>query len=294
MLQSMTGFGSGEAESSGWRVRLEVKTVNHRYFEATVRIPSEMMALEVKLTALLREKLTRGKIYAVTTIERTGGNEALVEINWPLAEQLLEIMASMNDRSPIPASPPSMDNLLRLDGVLKHTRDTSASEEVWPVLSEAATKAAEALNNMRDVEGDALCRDMKNNLDLLAAEVKKIDARRELIPKEAREKLEKKLAALAPEVSIDPDRLAAEVAIIADRGDISEELSRLLAHIEAFNKTLSKNSGATGKRLDFLCQELLREVNTIGSKAADLTINASVISSKTYIERIREQVQNVL
>ncbi len=292
-MRSMTGYGKGVASDDRYDVSAELKSVNHRFLDIGCRLPKQLAFLEDTVRVTLRDHLHRGHVEAALTVRRNGASDTVVRIDEPLVKAYLKAAASL---SGIPGADVevgkqiSVADLLSLEGVMT-VEDASYDEDAVRLLAQQALSAAcDRLNAMRETEGERLRDDLTVHLDAVAALREKILLRAPAVPEEYRKRLMERIQSLAPEC--DPVRIAQEVAIFADRCAIDEELARLESHIGQYRITLAAE-GETGKKLDFLTQEMNREANTIGSKANDAGIAHLVVELKGEIEKLREQVQNV-
>ncbi|HUG02618.1 MAG TPA: YicC/YloC family endoribonuclease [Longimicrobiales bacterium] len=289
----MTGFGTGEAAIEGGRIRFEVRTVNHRFFSANVRLARAIEEHEALVRETLRVRLRRGHANVSVRIEPDSDEDAVsVEVNLPraraLARALTELKAELGLEGAV-----DLALLARLGDVVSVGRDDAPAVPADAMMA-ALLAAADAVTAMRESEGAALAVDLLERADAISKALAEVEARApERLRAEGRRLLER-VQELAGAVDVDPDRLAQEVAYIADRWDVGEEVVRLRAHVERLRETVrSPPDEPVGKRLAFLVQEMHREVNTIGSKANDTDISHRVIEMKNEVERLREQVENV-
>jgi len=294
-IVSMTGFGRGEAQENGIKAIVELGTVNRKQFDCNVSLPRELGCLESKLHALIHASVMRGHVKgAVTFSAATGGGEG---VNRMALEQvraqvtaLRNAAAELGLRDDLCAS-----ILLRLPEMTHGTVLGADPAAVWVLVEQATQAALQKLVEMRQLEGAALERDLRQRFEALRRISETITPLAAAVPKNYQAMLEKRLAELlgaGREGVVDPALLAREVAVFADRCDVSEELTRLASHFAQVSKTLDEGQ-ACGRPLDFLCQELFREINTVGSKANDAEITRWVIEFKAGLEATREQVQNI-
>jgi len=291
MIKSMTGFGKGQAATGEISLTVEVKSVNHRYGDITVKAPRSMMALEGEIRKRVGERLKRGRIDVYISLESLAGGDKVPVFNRPLAESYLRLFAEM-ERSYDLQGGVTLSLLAAQKDVISLQETDPAEEKVRRCLDEALDKALDALERMRMAEGDATGRDIAARLDLLEELLEAARQRAPLVPQEWRIKLQERLARLETGFEVDPQRLAQEIALFADRCDISEELSRFKSHLEQFRE-LSTSEEPVGRQMDFLVQELNRETNTMGSKSNDVELTRQVVAIKAELEKIREQVQNI-
>lgn len=291
-MKSMTGFGRGAASAENFALSVELKTVNNRFLDINLRIPAELQAHEADIKKLITKRLARGRVDVNFQYERT--SDVRYEINRPLVSGFLAALNEMRAEFNL-AGEPDLNVIARLPNVLQTRRDEDDAEFVAGV-EKAFGAALDELEKMRETEGDALKTVLLNHLGEIELRLPKIENETANVVEEYRSKLTKRLndilAKTESGVELDPARLAQEVAFLADRSDISEEIARLKAHIEQF-RAITGETKDVGKRLDFLTQELNREANTIASKTNNLTVKENALAIKSEIEKIREQVQNI-
>jgi uncharacterized protein (TIGR00255 family) len=287
----MTGFGSAEGPVAGGRLRVEIRTVNHRYFNPQLKLPYELASLEGELRERLRARLERGHVAVSARWIEPPQSGGAVALDLERARQVVQALRRLKKTLRLKGEP-DLAFVARHPDVLTIASD--ATTVAWTDVQPIVDQAADAVLVMREREGQALTRDLSGRLDALDAGAEAIAARApdRLVAELAR--LRKNVTELAAGVQLDEQRLGVEVALMADHVDISEELVRFRTHLAACRAALDgSDGGAVGKRLGFLAQELLRETNTIGSKANDATITQSVIAMKGELERFREQLENL-
>jgi uncharacterized protein (TIGR00255 family) len=290
MIRSMTGFGAGRGASGGEELDVEVRSVNHKFCEVKARLPRELAALELEAAKGVKERLARGGV-DVTVRRAAGGGGLAPRVDVALAEAYARAFAEIQARLGLPgtvtlADVTAAEGVVRLD---ERAVDLDAAREA---LRRGLAVALDGLVAMRAREGEALARDLAARLDTVDGLVARVA---ELAPRTVehhRARLEARIAELARGMPLDPARLAQEVALFADRTDVAEEMTRLASHV-AQARALVASDEPAGRKLDFLVQEMHREVNTIGSKSQSGDIAALVVALKAEIERMREQVQNV-
>jgi uncharacterized protein (TIGR00255 family) len=291
MIYSMTGFGRGEATEEGTTISAELRTLNNRYFDFGLRAPRTISNYESELRELCRKGVERGKI-TLTLTENRGGAPAAARIDFEAAKrvalQLQELCTDLRITESI-----HLEHLLHFPEVITPTDPPEISERTLKLALAATERAIENLRQMRLEEGQMLTRDMLSRLDIIAKALLDVKKAQEGLPTRALEKLKERIQRLVPADSYDNNRLEMELALIADRLDITEECVRLEGHINAYRKTLNKPEGPVGKKLGFLLQEMNREGNTISSKTSSLEISHLTVSIREEIERLREQVQNL-
>ena len=293
MIKSMTGYGRGEVEAEGLKWVVELKTVNHRFLEVSPSLPRHLWALEDRIRKLVKNRLARGRVDVQLSWEGRAERPLSLSLDPDMTVQIRSLLTDLARALPEP-EPVRLDHLLHFaDLIVGKERQTQDLEETWRAISQALAQALEALEVMRGNEGAALAEELLGHLDLMSQEVQRIKAQADLVPGLWQEKLKVRLEELLAETApVDEGRLAQEVAFLAERRDIREELTRLESHVAQFQEALAV-PGPVGRKLEFLLQEMLREANTIGVKAGDLDIAQAVVAVKGLLERHREQVQNI-
>jgi len=302
MPKSMTGYGRGESVRFDRRLKVEIKAVNHRFSDVTIKLPRFLNPLEDKVRRRLAEDIIRGKVDVWITFESFAQKDAVVNINKALADAYIEALAGLSSRyefgplQPIPvlellARNPEIITMDKFDSSLSSENE---QEEVWETLNEALEYALEEFNYMRKFEGTAMAEDIENKRKQAEEIVKKIDILAPQALKAQAERTRERLEDIIAKLEQKPDdaRLVTEMAIIADKGCISEEIARLHSHLSQLS-TMLQEKEAIGRKLDFLVQELNREANTMGSKSGDVTVTTMVVELKSLIEKMREQAQNI-
>ena len=290
MLRSMTGYGRAQSADENISVLVEIKSVNHRYFEFTARVPRMYGFLEDRLKGYLQSRVARGKMDVGVYIETLAAKNAAVHIDLSLAQAYIEALAPLM-QSPELKNDVSVMSVARLPDVLNVTHDELDEESVWATVRKAAEEAADKLISAREQEGERLKRDILAKADAIMRKVDVIERRSPQTVREYRERMLEHMRSVLGE-SPDEQRVLTEAAIYADKVAVDEETVRLRSHFQQLHDILSLDE-AVGRRLDFLVQEMNRETNTIGSKAQDVEIVRAVLDIKADIEKIREQVQNI-
>jgi uncharacterized protein (TIGR00255 family) len=290
MIRSMTGFGAGHGAAGGEALDVEVRSVNHKFCEVKVRLPRELSALETDALKLVKERLARGGIDV--SIRRAGPAGGLApRVDLALAQAYARAFEELRSRLGLPGGA-TLADVASADGVLTLDEPALDLDAARTALRAGLVAALDALVAMRGREGEALARDLGGRLDGIEELVGKVAA---LVPQTVehhRARLADRVEELTRGIPLDPARLAQEVALFADRTDVTEEVTRLRSHV-AQARTLLRGGEPAGRKLDFLVQEMHREVNTIGSKSQSADIAALVVTAKAEVERMREQVQNV-
>ena len=290
-LKSMTGFGEGAASANGVCVVAEVSSVNRKQLDVNINLPRNLVALDAQVQGRVRREFSRGRISGIVRVEAADGAAGTVKIDAKLAAQYVEGIRAVAKKLKL-ADDLGAETIARLPGLVSVEQEKLDADHVAAVLGEALDKALRGLAKMRTAEGRALAADLRARLALLEELMKSIRAASSNVVESYRAKLFQRLedAGLA-DLAAD-ERMVKEIAIFADRCDISEELTRLKSHLAQARKLL-RSTEPVGRTLDFLCQELFREINTVGSKANEVGITRQVVAFKTELERIREQVQNI-
>ncbi|UCE66960.1 MAG: YicC family protein [Candidatus Zixiibacteriota bacterium] len=290
MPRSMTGFGRAEAEYRGNKLTVEINTLNSRYLEYQTRIPKSLTPLENDIKNLLNSRFKRGKIIITITQDQEQPEDSII-LDEQKADSYFRIFNLLKEKYSLKPDL-SLQDFAALPDLVKIEKEDDNLKEIWDNLQPVVLEAAEAVNRMRIAEGENLARDMVDRLKSIekyAGEIERLSGEN---VEEYREKLKAKVAEIVGDSPIDENRLAMEIALFAEKSDITEECIRLRSHVEQFAGSL-KESGPVGKRLNFILQELNREANTAGSKSASYPISRRVISIKEEVERLREQIQNI-
>lgn len=288
----MTGFGRGATVGENFSVAVDLKTVNNRFLDVHLRLGMELSSLEATVKRRIGSRLSRGRVDANISFERTG--EVAYELNRPLIAGFITALRAMQQEFEI-AGEPDINILARLPGAMQPVRD-GIDERMIAGVESAIDEALDELEQMRLREGEELAAEMRSRLDEIARHVPVIEEAASGLVDAYRARLQKRIGELVARgdqgIELDPGRLAQEVAYLADRSDISEEIARLKSHLMQFRETID-GGGETGKRLDFLLQELNREANTVLSKSTEMVTKEAGLAIKAEVEKLREQVQNV-
>jgi uncharacterized protein (TIGR00255 family) len=285
----MTGFGQGSAEGDAFRVRVDIRSVNNRFLDIHMRLPQELASLEVTLKKQIQGALKRGRIDVTIVVDQT--KEASFTINRPLVAGYISALGELKEFGI--EGDPTLEMIAKLPGAISATQESGKLDEsLASGIVEAVSQALVSLTEMRVVEGQQLAMELNSRLDIIEKQLPAIETEAARLPGVYREKLQKRLQELTSGVQLDEGRLAQEAITLADRSDISEEITRLKSHIGQMRDVVRADE-EVGKRLDFILQEMNREANTILSKSGDLTISDAAIIIKTEVEKLREQAQNV-
>jgi uncharacterized protein (TIGR00255 family) len=288
----MTAYGKGDYPHADKRFLVEIKSLNHRYRDIVIRMPKNLQGFEKQLRALIDKKIRRGRVEVFFQIESS--REAppyALELNMPLVDAYLKIFAQLSSRSGLNQEM-RLETLLQMNDVVNVKTDTDDEEEMGKGLYETLSLGLDSLVEMRQKEGNAIETDLRKRLKRVGGFVNDVRGRTPEIVKAYGIRLKENVEKLCQGIEVDRDRIAQEVAIFAERSDITEELVRMGSHLEQFSEYLETDD-AVGRRLDFLIQEMNREVNTLGSKASDGFVSRIVVEMKAELEKLREQVQNV-
>jgi uncharacterized protein (TIGR00255 family) len=294
MIRSMTGFGAAARDTPAGRLRREVKTVNHRFFNPNVKTPPGFDRFERDVTDALRAHISRGHVSAYLSLDRSAGSAtAPARLDLEKARQYRQALEAMQADLAVPGTV-DLGMLARFGDIFRTPENDKVPDIDPETVRALAEEAARGVVALREAEGARLHEDLAGRLDAMTAQIAVVESRAPERLVRERDRLREAVRELAAQVEVDEDRLAREVAYMAERWDVNEELVRFRAHVAAFKEALeSDGPEAVGKRLGFLVQEMHREVNTIGSKANDALIAQASVALKEEIERLREQVENV-
>lgn len=291
MIKSMTGFGRSEIVKGNRKISVEIKSVNHRYLEAGIKMPKKLNVFESRMRDLLKKYATRGKIDIFINYEDDSESQVNIKFNQNIADEYMAIFNNMSEKYNL-KNDMTVGGLARFPEVITMDEVQEDEEELWHFIEEAMKAALEQFVNTRILEGENLKKDLLGKLDHMEELVAFVEKRSPEIMKEYRSKLESKVKELLGDTTIDESRIATEVIIYADKICVDEETVRLRSHIEHARKCLNEEGGI-GRKMDFIAQEMNREANTTLSKANDIEISNAAIDLKTEIEKVREQIQNI-
>jgi uncharacterized protein (TIGR00255 family) len=292
MIYSMTGYGRGEASAEGIRISAEVRTLNNRFFDFSFRAPRSLQNFESELRETCRGRVQRGKLALSLSEARTAEAPAAARIDNTAAQKLARDLLALSSELGLQGGV-TLEHLLHFPELLMQVEDSKTSELLLRLAREATDAAMTDLRHMRESEGRNLASDMADRLTLIENALTEVERVQGDIPARSLEKMRERIKRLSVPQAYDEYRLEMELAILADRLDITEECVRLRGHIVAFRRTLQSPEGVAGKRLEFLLQEMHREANTIGSKTSSLEISHLGVRMREEIEKLREQVQNI-
>ena len=293
MIKSMTGFGRSEYSDGKRNITVEIKSVNHRYSDISVKLPRRYGFAEDKVKNIVKSRLRRGKIDVSIMVENITENDINIKLNEPIARQYYENLKTLQSTFEL-CGDISLRLLATMPDVMKAIPDVDDEEEITGAILIPVEEAAANLENMRTIEGEKLAEDLLIKGENIKTLLDKIAERAPLVVVDYTAKLRERIAELLAGSAVVPeDRILTEAAIFADKCAIDEEITRLNSHLLQLKKIIGSDNEAEGKKLDFLVQEMNREANTIGSKANDITITNYMLEIKSEIEKIREQVQNI-
>ncbi|QNU68552.1 YicC family protein [Ruminiclostridium herbifermentans] len=292
MVRSMTGFGRGTFSDCGKEFTVEIKSVNHRYIDFYIKLPRQIAFLEERVREIVSKSIFRGKVDIFISFEDRSEDSKSVTLDEALADAYIQAIEKLKNKYNL-ADDISVSLVSRLPDVLRIEKNEDDEEQLWKVLKSALETAISSLIQMREKEGNELRESLLQKADNMQDIIKNISDRSPEVVSEYKLKLENRIKDLLSQQTIDENRIAMEVAIFADRCSIDEELVRLGSHLSQLRDILSIQQQPIGRKLDFLVQEINREINTIGSKSNDIIITKNVLELKSETEKIREQIQNI-
>ena len=291
LLKSMTGFGRAVQVLNKREILVEMRSVNHRYFEFSARLPRGFLFLEEKLKLLIKDKINRGKLEVSVTIHNIEGRETEITVNPAVVGGYVNALRAVAAEYAL-IDGLSLSDVLRMPDAFTVNKATVNEDEIWNDISIVANEALEKFVAMRGAEGEKIKSDMLEKLAVIETLSKEIERLSPANAEKYREKLFERMKEILDDKQIEPQRILLEAALFAEKTAVDEELVRLSSHFEQFKKMLNKEE-AVGRKLDFLLQEINREVNTIGSKSQDLATTKIIVELKSIVEKIREQIQNL-
>lgn len=291
MIKSMTGYGRSQMILNGRDILVEIRSLNHRYYEYNSRIPRSYNYIDEKLKVLLKSKISRGKVDVSVSINNIEGRDTEVAINKGVAEGYINALRGVADELCV-ADDLTLSNLIRLPDVFIVQKAVDDEDEVWADVAKVADEALARFVAMRETEGEKMRNDVLRKSDFILDMVAKVEELSPQTVENYRERLYKKLSEVLEDKDIDQQRIVTEAAIFSEKIAVDEETVRLRSHISQFRELVNSDE-SIGRKLDFIVQEMNREVNTIGSKAQDLNITRIVVDMKAELEKIREQIQNI-
>lgn len=292
MLMSMTGFGRGESSDDTYNFTVEVKSLNHRYNDIIIKMPKHINYMEQNINKMIRKRVRRGRVEVYIDLKYINDNNVNVNVDIPLATAYKEALENMRDNLNIDEDI-NINHIIKMPEIVKTERKKDDENKIWSCLKEALDEALNNLTDMRCKEGEQIFNDITKKTMNIKNIIEEIEKRAPIVVEEYREKLEKRVGELLKnQYELDENKLANEVVFFADKISIDEEVVRLYSHVDQLFGCLNSNE-SVGRKLDFLIQEMNREINTIGSKSSDIAISRLVVDFKSELEKIREQIQNV-
>ncbi len=291
MIKSMTGYGRGEWSGEGKKVEVEIKSFNHRYCDISLRLPRRLTPLENQARTLVRQRVSRGRVEIFVQVEDTSLPEQKLELDLPLAKDFYLALKGLQENLGLPGEV-RIETMASFKEIFARKETETDLEKEWGAVQSALDGALTALDAMRRDEGIKLGEDLMGHLQVIAARVREIEERAPQSLQACRDRLAQRVQELSEGIQVDEARLVQEVAFMAERCDIAEEVVRIRSHLDQFEEMLKRPEPA-GRKLEFLLQEINREANTIGSKADDAPASHLVVEIKSELEKIREQIQNV-
>ena len=292
MPRSMTGYGSAEVQAASGRFLVEIRAINHRFGEVLVRLPREFSPLEERVRGAVQSRVSRGRVEVSIVRDNRAARTRAIRADTELAAAYARALTDLARVLAI-GGEVTLPQIASFPDVIKIEETPEDVEGTWPLLAQGLDEALSALVAMREAEGARLAADLRTRLDRIEARAREIESRASTVVADYSARLRHRIAELLGEIPVDEQRLVTEVAVFADRSDITEEITRLRSHVAQFREDLTNHAGAIGRKLEFVLQEMGRETNTIGSKANDLEIGRAIIAIKGELESLREQVQNL-
>jgi uncharacterized protein (TIGR00255 family) len=287
----MTGYGRGEADHGGTKISVELNSVNRKQSDIVVNLPRDLAALEPRIRQAINEKISRGRMNVMIGLQEGANGASALALDTALARSYHEAMLTLQKELSAPGEI-TIGTILQAPGVMRSPEHSINANDAWPVVERALTTALGELIKMREREGKHLAKDLIHRLKVLRKEIKGVRAAYPEVVKKYRTALVERIEKAGLNLPLEDDRLLKEVTLFADRSDISEELTRLESHLAQFAHHLRKNE-PVGRTLEFITQEIFRELNTLGAKSNDATISQHVVACKSELEKIREQIQNL-
>lgn len=291
MIKSMTGFGRADGETGLGKVSVEVRSVNHRFCDANIKVPKSLAPLEPKIKEMIRSEVSRGRVDLFVKLDRSGEGKIQFSVDLPLAKEYLQALQALKKSLRLPG-PITLELLAGARDLITATEEPEDVESWWPEILPIVKRSLRDMNKMKLSEGRTLKKDLDLRLKRIAELLQEVKERFPVHLKASQDRLQGRLRNLLEETDVDPLRFQQEVAFLAERTDITEEVVRAESHLQQFSALLGGEEPA-GRKLDFLLQEINREANTISSKSNDAEISQRVVEMKGELEKVREQVQNI-
>jgi len=290
-MRSMTGYGRGDADHAGTKFSVELNSVNRKQSDIVINLPRDLAGLEPRIRQAINEKISRGRMNVVVGLHQGANGAAALALDTALARSYHDAMLTLQKELSAPGEI-TIGAILQAPGVMRSPEQSLDADEAWPTVQRALNTALGELIKMREREGKHLAKDLIHRLKVLRQEIKGIRALYPDVVKKYRAALMERIQKAGLDLPVEDERLLKEVTIFADRSDISEELTRLESHLAQFAHHLRKNE-PVGRTLEFITQEIFRELNTLGAKSNDAGISQYVVACKSELEKIREQIQNL-
>ena len=290
-MRSMTGYGRGDADNGGTKFSVELNSVNRKQSDIVINLPRDLAGLEPRIRQAINEKISRGRMNVVVALHQGANGAAALALDTALARSYHDAMLTLQKQLSAPGEI-TIGTILQAPGVMRSPEQSVDADDAWPTVERALTTALGELIKMREREGKHLAKDLIHRLKILRQEIKGIRSLYPDVVKKYRSALMERIQKAGLDLPVDDERLLKEVTIFADRSDISEELTRLESHLAQFAHHLRKNE-PVGRTLEFITQEIFRELNTLGAKSNDAGISQHVVACKSELEKIREQIQNL-
>ncbi|MBM7571767.1 YicC/YloC family endoribonuclease [Aquibacillus albus] len=292
MVRSMTGYGRDVISFNNSTITVEIRSVNHRFLDISTKIPRYLIDIEEDMKKMMKNYFLRGRFDVFITIDGEGFVERNLVINWSLMDQYISHLREIKRRYQLAGEIP-VDTVTQIEDLFTIQETEQESDSLKQAILTAIENASQQVLEMREKEGNELVKDLRTRIELINSTVKKLGERRDIVIIEYRERILNRLEQyLKEELRSDESKIYQDVAVLVEKGDITEEVTRIDSHINQFLDTI-KQQGAIGRKLDFILQEMLREINTIGSKSNDVLISQYVVTIKSEIEKVKEQIQNV-
>ncbi|MGN0666586.1 MAG: YicC/YloC family endoribonuclease [Huintestinicola sp.] len=291
MIKSMTGFGRAEQTINGRDILVEIRSVNHRFYEFSARVPRAYSYIEDKLKSYMNGRISRGKVEVSVSISSVEGVDALIQVNTGVAKGYVDALRKANEELGL-RDDLSLSQIMRLPDIFNVRKTVDDEEVIWNDVRTVAAEALERFISMRETEGEKMREDVLSRIDSISVMVAEIEKLSPVSTENYRAKLYARLSEVLNDKNVDEQRIVTEAAIFADKTAVAEETVRLRSHMKQFKELVTLDE-PIGRKLDFLIQEFNRESNTIGSKAQDIAITRIVVDLKSEIEKIREQIQNI-
>lgn len=291
MVRSMTGFGRGERLGGDPRVTVEIRSVNHRFLEISARLPRPLAALENQIRERLQSRISRGKVHVTVTMDGDTMQAAALRVNEEVAERYIEMLGEMKKRFQLHGEL-DIGAVIGLPDVLSRQETELSQEEGWALVEAPLDQALKSFDTMRLREGESMTQDLRGRLEAVRSATDRVEKKNPEVVKRVRDRLRDRLAQISEDVEYNRFRLEGEIAIFADRTDVTEECVRLRSHLDQFTEYFDTPE-PVGRRLNFLLQEMNREANTIASKCQSIDVTRDVVFVREEIEKIRQQIQNI-